>query len=99
MWTLPLHHNYIYDDLMLIKISNDDPLFEQAIQLLKLKYRTTAASKAAKRAIYEFYEIEQENEILQAQLESMTAEIDRLRELLEIKRSTRIRRFLGYVDR
>jgi len=99
MWTLPLHHENNYDERMLIKISNDDPLFEQAIQLLKLKYRTTAASKAAKRAIYEFYEIEQENEILKAHVESMSYEIDRLRELLELKRSTRIRTFLGYINR
>lgn len=76
---------------MHIKIITDDPIFEQAIQLLKLKYRTGAASKATKRAIYEFYEIERENEILNATVESLESEVVRLRQLLDVQRSTRTR--------
>lgn len=79
---------------MHIKIITDDPLFEQAIQLLKLKYRTGAASKATKRAIYEFYEIERENEILSASVESLENEVLRLRSLLDLQRSTRTRAIL-----
>lgn len=79
---------------MLIKITSDDPLFEQAVQLLKLKYRTGAASKAAKRAIYEIYEIERENEILSASVESLEDEVYRLRSLLDLQRSTKTRTIL-----
>jgi len=79
---------------MLIKITSTDPIFEQAIQLLKLKYRTRAASKAVRRAIYEFYEIERENEILSISVESLESEIYRLRELLNIQRSTKTRTIL-----
>lgn len=79
---------------MLIKITSNDPFFEQAIQLLKLKYRTGAASKAVKRAVYEFYEIERENEILGAAVESLESEVYRLRELLDIQRSTKTRTIL-----
>ena len=67
---------------MLIKIYSDDPQFHQRIDLLRLKYRTGANSKAVKKAINEFYEIEIECEILRGQNESMSDEIDRLRELL-----------------
>jgi cell shape-determining protein MreC len=85
-----------YDAAMHIKIITDDPLFEQAIQLLKIKYRTTAASKATKRAIYEFYEIERENEILSATVESLENEVVRLRQLLDIQRSTKTRAMMRY---
>ena len=67
---------------MLIKIFSDDPLFQQRIDLLRLKYRTGANSKAVKKVVNEFYEIEIECEILRGQNESMSNEIDRLRELL-----------------
>ena len=69
---------------MLVKISSDDPIFEQAITLLKLKYRTGANSKAAKKALYDFYKMEIENEILRGHNDSMIDEIDRLRELLNL---------------
>ena len=69
---------------MQVKISTDDPVFEQAITLLKLKYRTGANSKAIKKAIYDYYRMEIENEILRGHNDSMTAEIDRLRELLNL---------------
>ena len=91
MWTLRLSHQFNYDARMHIKIITDDPLFEQAIQLLKLKYRTGAASKAVKIAVYESYEIERENEILSATVESLESEVVRLRQLLNIQRSTNIR--------
>lgn len=67
---------------MLIKILSDEPEFQQRINLLRLKYKTGANSKAAKAAINEFYELEIECEILRGQNESMSEEIERLRELL-----------------
>jgi len=73
---------------MLIKISTDDPRFETIIETLKIKFKATANSKTAKKAIEVFFEIETENEILRAQNESMTAEIERLRQLLDNLRST-----------
>ncbi|MBU2871526.1 hypothetical protein [Colwellia sp. E2M01] len=76
---------------MHIKITSNDPYFHQAINFLKLKYRTTAASKAAKNAIYEIYEIERENEILSANIESLESEVVRLRALLDLLKSTNIR--------
>jgi len=82
---------FYYDARMLIKFTSNDPIFEQAIQLLKLKYRTGATSKAVRRAIYEFYEIEQENQILSVMVESLEDEVFRLRQLLDIQRSTRTR--------
>ena len=72
---------------MLIKIFSDDPKFEQRIDLLRLKYRTGANSKAAKKALNDFYEQEIECEILRGQNESMSDEIDRLRELLNHTRN------------
>ena len=39
---------------MLIKISCDDEYFEQIIRILKLKFKTGAASKAAKAAIIDY---------------------------------------------
>ncbi len=68
---------------MLIKISCDEEYFEQIIRILKLKFKTGAASKAAKAAIVDYEYIERECEILRAQNESMNNEIDRLRSLLE----------------
>lgn len=73
---------------MLLKISDDDPYFEAIVETLKLKFKTGAASKAGKAAIETFFEIEQENQILNAQVESMQSEIDRLRILLNNLKST-----------
>lgn len=67
---------------MLIKILSDEPEFQERINLLRLKYKTGANSKAAKAALNEFYELEIECEILRGQNESMSDEIERLRELL-----------------
>lgn len=75
---------------MLIKFTSNDPLFEQKIELLKLQFRTGAASKAVKYAIQNYYEIDRKCELLKAQNESMQFEIDRLRSLLEILESTSI---------
>jgi len=74
---------------MLIKFTNDDPEFEQAIRLLKLKYRTGANSKAVKRAIYDFHQMEIECEILKIHNDSMSEEIERLRQLMDLYRSTK----------
>ena len=73
---------------MLIKIKTDAPHFETIMECLKLKFRSTANSKTAKKALEVFFEIEQENEILRAQNSSMSDEIDRLRELLDTYKST-----------
>ena len=67
---------------MLIKILSDEPEFQERINLLRLKYKTGANSKAAEAALNEFYELEIECEILRGQNESMSGEIERLRELL-----------------
>jgi len=67
---------------MLIKILSNEPEFIERINLLRLKYKVGANSKAAKSAINEFYELEIECEILRGQNESMNNEIERLRELL-----------------
>ena len=75
---------------MLIKFSTDDPIFQQSLEILKIKYRTTAAAKAVKRSVYDAAKREVEIEILLAHNESMQAEIDRLRELLEVHRSTKL---------
>lgn len=69
---------------MLIKFYEDDPKFQQEIELLKLKFRTFAAAKVVRRVVYDYGQLEKENELLVAQSESMTAEIDRLRNLLAI---------------
>ena len=73
---------------MLIKFSSEDPILEQAVRLLKLKYRTGATSKAVKRAVYDFHQMEIESEILRAHNESMNDEIERLRQLMDLYRST-----------
>ncbi|NQZ83751.1 MAG: hypothetical protein HRT52_22365 [Colwellia sp.] len=69
---------------MLIKIASENPQFEQDIALLKLKYRTGAASKAARLAIQDFSTMEIEREVLKGQNLSMADEIDRLRDLLSV---------------
>ena len=75
---------------MFIKFSSNNPLFEQKIELLKLQFRTTQNAVAARRAIEEYYEIERKLEICTGQIESMQSEIDRLRALLEVSKSTSI---------
>lgn len=75
---------------MQIRFSTDDPQFKQALDLIKLKYRTTAAAKAVRRSVYDFAKMEVEIEILRAHNESMSSEIDRLRELLEVHRDTKL---------
>lgn len=90
MWILPTALFFHHNSRMLIKIKTNDPLFEQKIELLKLQYKTGAASKAARKAIENFYEIERRCELLAAQNESMSAEIDRLRELMKLMESTSI---------
>ncbi len=68
---------------MLIKFRCDDDYFETIINILKLKFKTGAASKAVKAAVVDYEYIEREREILRAQNESMNEEIQRLRDLLE----------------
>ena len=75
---------------MFIKFSSNNPLFEQKMELLKLQFKTTQNAVAARRAIEEFYEVERKLEISNGQLESMQSEIDRLRLLLEVSKSTSI---------
>ena len=65
---------------MLIKITEDAEYFEQIIRILKLKFKTSTASKAA---IIDYEYIERGCEILRAQNESMSNEIERLRHLLD----------------
>lgn len=75
---------------MYIKFSCNSPLFEQTVQLLKLQYKTTANAKAVRHAVCDFWELSRKVEILEAQNESMQFEIERLRELLEINKSSSI---------
>lgn len=75
---------------MHIRFSIDDPIFNQALNILKLKYRTTAAAKAVRRSVYDFAKMEVEIEMLRAHNESMESEINRLRELLEVHRDTKL---------
>lgn len=79
-----------YDARMQIRFSTDDPQFKQAIDLIKLKYRTTAAAKAVRRSVYDFAKMEVEIEMLRAHNDSMSSEIDRLRDLLEVHRDTKL---------
>lgn len=90
MWILSTSLFFPHNLRMQIKINSNDPLFEQKIELLKLQFKTSAASKAARKAIENFYEIERRCELLAAQNESMSAEIDRLRELMKIMESPSI---------
>lgn len=71
---------------MIIKFIAEDPLILQKIELLKLQFRTGAASKAVKKAIENYYEIERKVELLEGQNESMQYEIDRLRQIIEINK-------------
>ncbi len=75
---------------MIVRITTDDPSFEESVKLLKLKYQTGAASKAVKRSVYDAAKREIEIEMLLAHNESMQAEIDRLRDLLETYRDTKL---------
>lgn len=75
---------------MHIKIMTEDPVFEQSVRILKLTYRTGAASKAIKRAVYDCAKREIEIEILRGQNESMENEIERLRQLLDLYKDTNL---------
>ncbi len=75
---------------MLIKFTSSDPLFEQKVELLKLQFKTGAASKAVRKAVENYYELDRKCEILEAEVDSMQSEINRLRLLLDINKSTSI---------
>ncbi len=75
---------------MYIKFSSDSPLFEQTVELLKLEYKTTANSKAVRMAIEDYWELSRKVELIEAHNSSMQFEIDRLRELIEINKSSSI---------
>jgi hypothetical protein len=75
---------------MLIKFTFLDPLFEQKVELLKLQFRTGAASKAARKTVENYYNIERKVELYVGQIDSMQAEIDRLRLLIEINKESSI---------
>jgi len=75
---------------MLIKFQSPDPLFDQKIELLKLQFRTGAASKAVRRAVENYYHLDRKVELYEAQIDSMQSEIDRLRILIDINKETTI---------
>ena len=90
MWILSTALFFPHNPRMQIRFSTDDPLFKQALDILKLKYRTTASAKAVRRSVYDFAKMEVEIEMLRAHNESMVSEIDRLRDLLEVHRDTKL---------
>lgn len=90
MWILKSASFLDYDAHMYIKFSSNSPLFQQTVELLKLEFRTTANAKAVRMAIENYWEISRKAEIQEAQVESMQSEINRLRELLEINKSSSI---------
>lgn len=75
---------------MFIKFSYDSPLFIQTVELLKLEYKTTANAKAVRHAICDYWEKSRKLELLEAQNASMQFEIDRLREIININKSSSI---------
>jgi hypothetical protein len=75
---------------MLIKFNSPDPLFEQKVELLKLQFRTGAASKAVRKAVENYYNLDRKVELLEAHNASMQSEIDRLRILIEINKESSI---------
>jgi hypothetical protein len=75
---------------MLIKFNSPDPLFDQKIELLKLQFKTGAASKAVRKAVDNYYNLDRKVELYEGQIDSMQAEIDRLRLLIEINKETSI---------
>lgn len=75
---------------MLIKFTSPDPLFDQKVELLKLQFKTGAASKAVRRAVENYYNLDRKVELYEGQIDSMQAEIDRLRLLIEINKETSI---------
>lgn len=75
---------------MIVKFKCDNPLLEQKIELLKLQFRTRAASKAARSAIENYYNLERKVELYEAQIDSMQDEINRLRILIDINKENTI---------
>jgi len=75
---------------MLIKFNSPDPLFEQKVELLKLQFRTGAASKAVRKAVENYHNLDRKAELYKAQVDSMQFEIDRLRLLIEINSESSI---------
>lgn len=75
---------------MIIKIITQDPLFDQKVELLKLQFKTGAASKAVRKAVENYYNLDRKVELYEGQIESMQAEIDRLRLLIEINKESTI---------
>lgn len=64
---------------MLIKFNSPYPLFDQKVDLLKLQFRTGAASKAVRKAVENYYDLDRK-------VDSMQADIDRLRLLIDINK-------------
>lgn len=75
---------------MLIKFNCPDPLFEQKVELLKLQFRTGAASKAVRKAVENYHNLDRKVELYEGQIDSMQSEIDRLRLLIEINSESSI---------
>lgn len=75
---------------MLIKFNSPDPLFEQKVELLKLQFRTGAASKAVRKAVENYHDLDRKVELYKGQVDSMQFEIDRLRILIEINSESSI---------
>lgn len=75
---------------MIVKFKCEDPLLTQKIELLKLQFRTGAASKAVRRAIENYYQLDRKVELYEAQIDSMQSEIDRLRTIIEINKENKI---------
>lgn len=83
--------------MTIVKFKCEDPLLAQKIELLKLQFRTGAASKAVKKAIENYYEIERKVELLQAQNDSMQSEINRLREIIELNKSNSVSNKIAHI--
>lgn len=75
---------------MIVKFEANDPLILQKIELLKLQFRTGAASKAVRKAIENYYQLDRKVELYEAQIDSMQSEIDRLRLIIEINKENKI---------
>lgn len=56
---------------MLIKFHSTDPLFDQKVELLKLQFRTGAASKAIRKAVENYYNLDRKVELYETQIDSM----------------------------
>jgi hypothetical protein len=58
--------------------------------LTKLQFRTGAASKAVRKAVENYYHLDRKVELYEAQVDSMQAEIDRLRLIIDINKESSI---------